>query len=395
MQPPSRRTFLALGLLLSTGGALAACTGSHHGEDGGGPGERRRPDPDEPVRQRAVSATDALLAGYDALLAGSGAGQAGLLEPLRAEVVQHRAALAAGLPGPSAAPSGAASGTASGSGSGTASGSAPQSPSGSPGSTAPASTVTTTAALASLERQTAQTRLADLGAASPQLARLLASVSAAGVLHTVALGDTAPAAAAPPGPTDPATAPVPPSSGAAPSGPASGSPSAAPSGSTAGTGPEALTALQGALGAEHAAIYGYGVVGARLPDDQQRADARTALAAHQTRRDAWQRLLGGAGASPSAAAAGYQLPFAVTDAAGATRLAAHLESRLTAVYADLVAAVTGPQRATAADALRECALRARRWGAAPTAFPGLPDPAGATPATTPATTGGATGTPAG
>ncbi|MGV9269252.1 ferritin-like domain-containing protein [Kitasatospora sp. NPDC003701] len=169
------------------------------------------------------------------------------------------------------------------------------------------------------------------------------------------------------------------------------SPPAPPAASTGAPGPEALAALQGALGAEHAAVYGYGVVGARLPDDQQRTDARTALAAHQARRDAWQRLLGGAGATPSAAAAGYQLPFAVGDAAGAARLAAHLESRLTSVYADLVAAVTGPQRATAADALRECALRARRWGAASTAFPGLPDPATASPATT----GSATATPTG
>ncbi|MER6395588.1 ferritin-like domain-containing protein [Kitasatospora sp. NPDC001603] len=382
MQPPSRRTLLALGLFLATGGALAACTASPDEGVGGG-GEHRRPDPDEPVRLRAVDATDALLAGYDALLAGPGAGQAGQLQPLRAEVLQHRAALAAGLPGPAASPSPSASLSPSLSPSAGGSGS----PSGSPGSppaTAPAPTVTTVAALAALERQTAQTRLADLGAASPGLARLLASVSAAGVLHAVALGDPAPAAAPLPGPTDPPGGP------ATPSGTAPATPDASPaaSGGTAGPAPEALTALQGALAAEHAAIYGYGVVGARLPEDQQRTDARTALAAHQARRDAWQRLLGGAGATPGAAAAGYQLPFAVTDAAGAGRLAAHLESRLTAVYADLVAAVAAPQRGSAADALRDCALRARRWGAAPAAFPGLPDPAG-----TPATTGPATAGP--
>ncbi|MCG6493686.1 ferritin-like domain-containing protein [Kitasatospora sp. A2-31] len=140
------------------------------------------------------------------------------------------------------------------------------------------------------------------------------------------------------------------------------------------------------MGAEHAAVYGYGVVGARLPDDQQRTDARTALAAHQARRDSWQRLLGTVGATPSAAAAGYQLPFAVTDGAGAVRLAAHLETRLTAVYADLVAAVAGAQRTAAADALRECALRAHRWGATPTPFPGLADTATATATPTAAAT---------
>ncbi|AUY51715.1 ferritin-like domain-containing protein [Streptomyces sp. CB01881] len=385
MQPPSRRTFLALGLLLTTGGALTACTDSHDGKDAT-EGEHRRPDPDEPVRLRAVAATDTLLAGYDALLAGPGAGQAAQLQPLRAEAAQHRAALAAGLPGAQASSSAASASATPGSASPSASATG-----------GAAAAVTSTAALASLERQTAQTRLADLGAASPQLARLLASVSTAGVLHAVALGDTAPPTVPAPGPgsaSPSASGSLSPSSSGAGSS-ASGSPSAAPSGagSAAAVGPEAVTAFQTALSAEHAAIYGYGVVGARLPEDQQRADARTALAAHQTRRDAWQRLLGGAGATPNAAAAGYQLPFPVADAAAAGRLAAHIETRLTTVYADLVAAVDGTQRTTAADALRECALRARHWGAAPTAFPGIPDPAAApasgapTAAPTPAATG--------
>ncbi|MED7954859.1 ferritin-like domain-containing protein [Streptomyces sp. BE303] len=378
MQPPSRRTFLALGLLLAAGGALTACTDGPDAGTGGTAGEHRRPDPDEPVRLRAVAATDALLAGYDALLAAPGAGQAAQLQPLRAEVVQHRAALAAGLPEASSSPSGP-SGVAGPSGSGsaapTASASASSASPGATGTTGTTGTaVTSAAALASLERQTAQARLADLGAASPQLARLLASVSTAGVLHAVALGDTPP-------PTVPAPAPTDPPTGSAATGSGSPEPAATASGTPVAT--EAVAAFQTALGAEHAAIYGYGVVGARLPDDQQRADARTALAAHQARRDAWQRLLGAAGATPSAAAAGYQLPFAVTDAAGAARLAAHVETRLAGVYADLVAAVATPRRATATDALRECALRARRWGAAPTAFPGIPEPDGTASPTAP------------
>nr|BEK68405.1 hypothetical protein KPHV_56320 [Kitasatospora purpeofusca] len=337
MQPPSRRTFLALGLLL-TGGALTACTDSPHRDPGSPAGDHNRPDPDEPVRRRALDATDALLAAYDALLP-----QAPQLQPLREDVARHRAALDTATPAPTPSP-----GT------------------GTPGATASTATTTaavvpTTAALASLERQTAQARLADLGAASPPLARLLASVSAAGVLHAVALGDAAPAAAAAPAPS------------------ASASPSA--SATTSAAGPAAP--FQDALGAEHAAVYGYGVVGARLTDDGQRTAARTSLAAHQARRDAWQRLLAGAGATPDPAAAGYQLPFPVGDAASAGRLAAHLETRLTTVYADLVAAVPTPQRPLAADALRESALRARQWGAAPTAFPGLADTPAATGTPTP------------
>ncbi|KJS58870.1 ferritin-like domain-containing protein [Streptomyces rubellomurinus] len=170
---------------------------------------------------------------------------------------------------------------------------------------------------------------------------------------------------------------------------ASPSPSA---GATAAPGPApaaALTALQGALGAEHAAVYGYGVVGARLPDDQQRADARTALAAHEARRDVWQRLVTGLGATPAPAAAGYQLPFPVTDPAAAGRLAAHLETRLTTVYADLVAALPAPHRPGAAAALHECAVRARRWGAPGQPFPGIAEPAPTAAATPSATATGA------
>ncbi|SDT56212.1 protein of unknown function [Streptomyces sp. TLI_053] len=357
MQPTGRRTFLALGLLL-TGAALTACTDAPHRDPGRPAGDHSRPDPDEPVRRRALDATDTLLAAYDALLP-----QAPQLQPLREDVARHRAALDTATPAPTSS-TGTGTPGAGTSGTGTSGTAAPGA---TPATTAAA--VPTTAALASLERQTAQARLADLGAASPALARLLASVSAAGVLHAVALGDAAPAAAAAPAPS----ASVPPSASTTAS--ASADATAAP--------------FQAALGAEHAAVYGYGVVGARLTDDGQRTAARTSLAAHQARRDAWQRLLTGAGATPDPAAAGYQLPFPVADAASAGRLAAHLETRLTTVYADLVAAVPTPQRPLAADALRESALRAHQWGAAPTAFPGITD----TPAGTSTPTAAGTGTP--
>ncbi|MDY0814274.1 ferritin-like domain-containing protein [Kitasatospora purpeofusca] len=346
MQPPSRRTFLALGLLL-TGGALTACTGTQHQDPGSPAGDHSRPDPDEPVRRRALDATDTLLAAYDALLP-----QAPQLQPLREEVARHRAALDTATPAPAPA-------TGAGSGTPGATRSAATTSATAGATTSATAAAPTTAALASLERQTAQTRLADLGAASPALARLLASVSAAGVLHAVALGDAAPAAAAAPAPSAPVSASTSAPASTSGSGPAVAGGPAAP--------------FQDALGAEHAAVYGYGVVGARLADDGQRTAARTALAAHQARRDAWQRLLAGTGATPDPAAAGYQLPFPVTDAASAGRLAAHLETRLTAVYADLVAAVPAPQRPPAADALRESALRAHQWGAVPAAFPGIGD----------------------
>ncbi|WP_369193446.1 ferritin-like domain-containing protein [Streptomyces djakartensis] len=136
-----------------------------------------------------------------------------------------------------------------------------------------------------------------------------------------------------------------------------------------------LRAVQAALAAEHAAVYGYGVVGGRIGDDL-RTEARTAYDAHRSRRDALVREVKDLGGKPVAAAAGYALPFQVPDAAAAVRLAAELEDRVAAVYADLVRAGDGGRRALAAGALREAAVRAVRWRGESVAFPGLAERAG-------------------
>ncbi|GJF34402.1 hypothetical protein KNE206_71020 [Kitasatospora sp. NE20-6] len=396
MPSPTRRTVLALGVL--TGTLLASgCTDDHRDPD-----RADRPDPDLPLRARAVAATDTLLAGYDAVATGADAAATAVLRRQRAETAAHRAALAEGLPAaspsasvpasPSASPSTVAPSTASPSPSPSASGA-----------------VATVAALAAAERRTAGARLADLEAASPALAELLAAVSASGALHAAALGDTGPvtppttaspsasvSASASVSPSASVTAPASPSPspGSATARPASGSASGGSAAASAAAPTAAVVALQAALGAEHAAVYGYGVVGARLTGPQ-RDDARTAYTAHQARRDGLERRITGTGASPAAAAAGYRLPFAVTDAAAAGRLAAHIETRLTAVYADAVGATTGEARQAAAAALRESALRAAHWGAVLPALPGLPDPAADTTPSADATPGTGADTSAG
>ena len=83
-------------------------------------------------------------------------------------------------------------------------------------------------------------------------------------------------------------------------------------------------ALALALAAEHAAIFGYGVVGARLDRAGQTA-ARQAESAHRDRRDALLVRLVAASASPPPAAPAYALPFPVSDRDSALRLAVHLE----------------------------------------------------------------------
>ncbi|MCK8680386.1 DUF4439 domain-containing protein [Streptomyces lichenis] len=132
----------------------------------------------------------------------------------------------------------------------------------------------------------------------------------------------------------------------------------------------ALDAAQAALAAEHAAVYGYGVVGGRVGQDR-RGEATAAHAAHRARRDALARTVRDLGGEPAASAAAYALPFAVPDAAAAVRLAARLEDRVAGVYSDLVRAAEGPLRREAAGALREAAVRAVRWRGGGVAFPGL------------------------
>ncbi|MER7687817.1 ferritin-like domain-containing protein [Streptomyces sp. NPDC097610] len=142
-----------------------------------------------------------------------------------------------------------------------------------------------------------------------------------------------------------------------------------------------LGALQAALAAEHAAVYGYGVVGGRI-DEARRGEARSAYDAHRARRDELARAVRDLGGRPAVSAAAYALPFDVKDSAAAVQLAADLEERVAGVYSDLVRASSGDRRRSAAEALREAAVRAVRWRGESVAFPGLAERAA--PSATPA-----------
>ena len=132
-----------------------------------------------------------------------------------------------------------------------------------------------------------------------------------------------------------------------------------------------VAALQGALAAEHAAVYGYGVVGAVLAGTEQ-ADARSDWTAHQVARDALITMLNKLGATPVAASPAYKLPFPVTSPKSAARLAAILENGVTRAYLGLVAVNNPALRAFAAQAMQTSANRALAWSGTTTAFPGMP-----------------------
>jgi len=139
-------------------------------------------------------------------------------------------------------------------------------------------------------------------------------------------------------------------------------------------GPAAVAALQAALAAENSAVYGYGVAGAHLAGARRAAAVRNWVA-HQSARDALTAMLAARGAQPVAAAAAYELPFAVHGAAAAVALATVLEDRLSAAYLGLVGLNDPALRVFGARAVRAAALRAAAWRGGTLAFPGLDVPA--------------------
>jgi hypothetical protein len=132
-----------------------------------------------------------------------------------------------------------------------------------------------------------------------------------------------------------------------------------------------VRALQTALAAEHAAIYGYGVVGAHLTGTALAA-ATSDWIAHQVARDSLERMLRSAGTQPVSAAAAYRLPRPVHTAAEAMSLAVTLEKRIATAYLGLVALRGTAIREFGARELIAAAIRAASWRGKTVAFPGFP-----------------------
>ncbi len=141
---------------------------------------------------------------------------------------------------------------------------------------------------------------------------------------------------------------------------------------------DAIRALQSALAAEHAAVYGYGVVGAYLAGSS-RAAATADWVAHQDARDELEAMLRSSGSQPGPAAVAYQLPIPVRTPGEAVSLAVILEDRIATAYLGLVALSTPALRELGALQVRASALRATFWRGSTVAFPGLPAAALAIP----------------
>ena len=132
----------------------------------------------------------------------------------------------------------------------------------------------------------------------------------------------------------------------------------------------AVQALQAALAAEDAAVFGYGVAGAHLSGSRKSA-AEQHWTEHNEARDTLTAMISALGATPTAAQAFYRLPFRVHDAASAAALAAYLEDGVTRAYLGLVAVSDQRLRTFGALAMQAAAERAAFWRGTTEAFPGL------------------------
>jgi hypothetical protein len=133
------------------------------------------------------------------------------------------------------------------------------------------------------------------------------------------------------------------------------------------------TALREALAAEHAAVWGYGTVGAGLTPES-RGRAADSENAHRDVRDRLAALLEERGDEPVPAEAGYALPFPVLSAVDAAALAVVLEDGVARAWVRVLdQAVQASVRRLAVDELAAAEVRAVGWRG----------PAGRTPATSP------------
>jgi Domain of unknown function (DUF4439) len=198
-------------------------------------------------------------------------------------------------------------------------------------------------ALKSLRHQTWKAmfaRLDDaLAAESGPFARVLSAISAGLSEQVVRLGGPARLAATPPAST---------------------------------VGPHEARRLQPALAAEHAAIYAYGVIGAR-GDEQQAATARLGYNVHLGRRQELTSMIQASGIEPLAALPAYRLPHRISGRTAVARLARRVELRCCEVYGHAVSETTAEARGFCAAAMTSCGSWSVAWGQPPQPFPGAPE----------------------
>ncbi|MET8052550.1 ferritin-like domain-containing protein [Streptosporangium sp. NPDC005286] len=147
--------------------------------------------------------------------------------------------------------------------------------------------------------------------------------------------------------------------------------------------------LGAALAAEHAAVYAYGVIGARSTG-RLRTEMTAAYNAHRARRDQLRAMIVKMGGTPAEPAAVYELPVTPSTAAQAVELAVLVERRVTGAYLELAASADTALRKMAALTMQECVTRSYNLRPEIDTFPGMPPAPATSPSTSPTATPTAT-----
>lgn len=137
-----------------------------------------------------------------------------------------------------------------------------------------------------------------------------------------------------------------------------------------------LDALEATLADEHAAVYTYGVLGARTSQASSPAlyaALDTAYRQHRSRRDRLRLLITEAGGTPVAAEAAYELDGRLLQPAAIGTAALALEQASTVVLLALVARSTGTVREWALTEAVWSATWSLELGGTPQTWPGAPE----------------------
>jgi hypothetical protein len=137
-----------------------------------------------------------------------------------------------------------------------------------------------------------------------------------------------------------------------------------------------LDALQETLADEHAALYAYGVLGARTSQGTtpELYDVlTTAYRRHRARRDQLRLMVEEAGGDPVAAAAAYDLEGRPVRVAQVAAAALDLEASSAEVLLALVARSSGAVRAWALTEATWSAVWQLELGGSPATWPGAPE----------------------
>ncbi|QVQ53665.1 ferritin-like domain-containing protein [Spiractinospora alimapuensis] len=135
--------------------------------------------------------------------------------------------------------------------------------------------------------------------------------------------------------------------------------------------PEREAALQQALAAEHAAVHGYGFVGAHSVEGD-RTRSRWHRDAHRRQRDELRDALLALDATPVPSESAYPPPES-TDATALSDFAMGMEERCSQAYLELSGVADPWLRELAARNLAEATIRALAWGAELPTYPGFAD----------------------